>query len=71
MELKLDATHDEICCATLPLTSGSLVALHATGTSGRTTEVVALVSANLTTTVLRFLLLRTWVFGGAQRYKPV
>jgi putative flippase GtrA len=55
----------------LAITSSSLVVLHATGTSGRRTEAVVLVCANLAATVLRFLLLRTWVFGGSQRYRPV
>jgi putative flippase GtrA len=51
----------------LALTSGSLAALHASGVSGRTTEAIVLVGANLAATLLRFLLLRSWVFGWAQR----
>ncbi|MGZ4615372.1 MAG: glycosyltransferase [Actinomycetes bacterium] len=51
----------------LALTSSSLAVLHATGTSSRTTEAVVLVVANLAATVLRFLLLRTWVFARPQR----
>ncbi|WP_328674825.1 bifunctional glycosyltransferase family 2/GtrA family protein [Streptomyces sp. NBC_00328] len=50
----------------LALTSGSLAALHHwTHTPGRSTEVVVLVTANLAATLLRFLLLRTWVFATA------
>ncbi|MGZ4596312.1 MAG: glycosyltransferase [Actinomycetes bacterium] len=51
----------------LALTSSSLAVLHATGTSSRTTEAVVLVVANLAATVLRFVLLRTWVFARPQR----
>jgi putative flippase GtrA len=47
----------------LVLTSGSLALVHASGISGRTTEALVLVSANLLATLLRFLLLRAWVFG--------
>ena len=46
----------------LGLTSGSLALVHASGISGRTTEALVLVSANLLATLLRFLLLRAWVF---------
>jgi putative flippase GtrA len=46
----------------LALTSGALALLHASGTTGRTTEAAVLVSANLVATLLRFLLLRAWVF---------
>ncbi len=46
----------------LGLTSGSLALLHATTTPSRLLEVVALVVANGAATVLRFVLLRTWVF---------
>ncbi|WP_424186129.1 glycosyltransferase [Actinokineospora sp. G85] len=46
----------------LGLTSGSLTLLHGLGAPGRGTEVVVLVAANLGATVLRFLLLRGWVF---------
>ncbi len=50
----------------LALTSGSLAALHHwTHTPGRSTEIVVLVTANLAATLLRFLLLRTWVFATA------
>lgn len=50
----------------LALTSGSLAALHHwTHTPGRPTEIVVLVTANLAATLLRFLLLRTWVFATA------
>jgi putative flippase GtrA len=56
----------------LGLTSGSLALVHASGSSGRLTEAVVLVSANLLATLLRFLLLRGWVFGGpvAPAYQP-
>ncbi|WP_432066861.1 glycosyltransferase [Streptomyces sp. C10-9-1] len=47
----------------LALTSGSLAALDAAaGNPSHTTELAVLVAANLAATVLRFLLLRTWVF---------
>ena len=47
----------------LALTSGSLAALHAVAaTPPRLVEVGALVAANLLATVLRFVLLRAWVF---------
>ncbi|GAB7040777.1 MULTISPECIES: bifunctional glycosyltransferase family 2/GtrA family protein [Catenuloplanes] len=47
----------------LALTSGSLAALHAvTETPHRVIELLILVVANLTATVLRFLLMRAWVF---------
>ena len=49
----------------LALTSGSLLLLHASGQSGRTTEALVLVCANLLATLLRFLLMRAWVFGRA------
>jgi putative flippase GtrA len=50
----------------LGLTSGSLAVLHAvTPVPARLTEVTVLVAANLAATVLRFLLLRAWVFRGA------
>ena len=49
--------------AALLLTSGALAALHAlTANPTRLVEVAALVTANLAATVLRFLLLRNWVF---------
>ncbi|MCK9899239.1 glycosyl transferase [Parafrankia colletiae] len=47
----------------LALTSGSLAALHAASDEpGRLLEVSVLVLANLASTVVRFLLLRAWVF---------
>ncbi|MFF4535136.1 glycosyltransferase [Streptomyces aureus] len=47
----------------LALTSGALAVLHhGTRAPGRPTEITVLVVANLTATVLRFLLLRRWVF---------
>ncbi|MER5383326.1 bifunctional glycosyltransferase family 2/GtrA family protein [Streptomyces sp. NPDC002688] len=52
----------------LALTSGSLAALHRwTPGPGRPTEIAVLVTANLAATLLRFLLLRTWVFTAAAR----
>ena len=50
----------------LLLTSGSLVLLHALADPSRAFEVTVLVLANLAATVLRFLLLRRWVFGRAR-----
>ncbi|GAB3424733.1 bifunctional glycosyltransferase family 2/GtrA family protein [Flindersiella endophytica] len=47
----------------LALTSGSLAGLHAvTATPHRAVELVVLVAANLAATVVRFVLLRAWVF---------
>ncbi|KAA9152472.1 glycosyltransferase [Amycolatopsis acidicola] len=46
----------------LALTSGSLALLHAGGEPGRFAELAVLVLANLASTVLRFLLFRSWVF---------
>ena len=47
----------------LALTSGSLAALHAQSTApNRGLEAAVLVGANLAATVLRFVLLRAWVF---------
>ena len=47
----------------LAVTSGSLAALHALDPdAGRGVEVTVLVLANLVATVLRFVLLRAWVF---------
>ena len=47
----------------LGLTSGSLLALHAvTATPARAAELTVLVLANLASTVLRFVLLRLWLF---------
>ncbi|MEW9517369.1 glycosyltransferase [Streptomyces tubercidicus] len=52
----------------LVLTSGSLTALDAAGgTAAHGTELAVLVSANLAATVLRFLLLRAWVFPDRER----
>ncbi|MFI5683132.1 glycosyltransferase [Streptomyces sp. NPDC051636] len=52
----------------LALTSGSLAALHhlAPG-AARRIEIVVLVTANLAATLLRFLLLRAWVFPARRR----
>ncbi len=44
------------------LTAGSLAWLHAATQPSRATELAVLVLANLTATVLRFTLLRHWVF---------
>ncbi len=46
----------------LALTSGSLAVLNGLTTPGRGLELAVLVAANLAATVLRFLLLRGWVF---------
>ncbi|MCR6483402.1 bifunctional glycosyltransferase family 2/GtrA family protein [Amycolatopsis sp. OK19-0408] len=46
----------------LALTSGSLALLHGSTTPGLVLEITVLVLANLAATVLRFLLLRGWVF---------
>jgi len=46
----------------LALTSGSLAILHGLADPGRALELAVLVLANLAATVLRFLLLRGWVF---------
>jgi putative flippase GtrA len=46
----------------LALTSGSLTILHGLTAPGRGLELAVLVLANLAATVLRFLLLRGWVF---------
>jgi putative flippase GtrA len=46
----------------LGLTSGALAVLNGLTTPGRALELVVLVAANLAATVLRFLLLRGWVF---------
>ena len=48
----------------LALTSGSLAMVHAIMDPSRAVEVVALVLANLAATLLRFVLLRRWVFTG-------
>ncbi|MFJ4847048.1 glycosyltransferase [Streptomyces sp. NPDC088733] len=53
----------------LALTSGALAALHhAAPGAGHRVETGALVAANLAATLLRFLLLRSWVFPG--RHAP-
>jgi putative flippase GtrA len=53
----------------LSLTSGSLALLHQfTGTPGRLAELAVLVAANLAATVVRFVLLREWVFRLPQGY---
>jgi len=50
----------------LALTSGALTALHAGSShASRGLEVCVLVAANLVATVIRFVLYRTWVFGGS------
>jgi putative flippase GtrA len=50
--------------AGLALTSGALLGLHALSAHpGRITEVTVLIGANLIATVVRFVLLRAWVFG--------
>ena len=50
----------------LAVTSGALAGLHAlTAQPGRAAEVAVLVVANLTATVVRFLLYRGWVFRSA------
>ncbi|GAA3884428.1 bifunctional glycosyltransferase family 2/GtrA family protein [Saccharothrix violaceirubra] len=46
----------------LALTSGSLFLLHRFAQPGGTAELVTVIGANLMATVLRFLLLRNWVF---------
>jgi putative flippase GtrA len=45
----------------LALTSGSLAVLHS---ASRGFEVSVLIAANLVATVIRFVLFRTWIFGG-------
>ncbi|MFC9959172.1 glycosyltransferase [Streptomyces nigra] len=52
----------------LALTSGSLAVLHGVAPhAARATELVVLVAANLGATLLRFLLLRVWVFRAGRR----
>jgi putative flippase GtrA len=46
----------------LALTSGSLALLNSTTNPSQVAEIAAVVTANLLATVLRFLLLRNWVF---------
>jgi putative flippase GtrA len=56
----------------LALTSGTLALLHAaTAAPARSTEVVALVVANALATLLRFVLLRGWVFRRASPPAPI
>jgi putative flippase GtrA len=53
----------------LALTSGALAALHAASAHPAVIwEVTVLVVANLIATILRFLLMRTWVFGSQQAH---
>jgi len=54
----------------LTLTSGSLALLNAVTTPGLALEITALVLANLAATVLRFLLLRGWVFNPQRQNAP-
>ncbi|RFU87362.1 glycosyltransferase [Streptomyces triticagri] len=55
----------------LALTSGSLAALDAAGGgASHTTELTVLIAANLAATVLRFLLLRAWVFPDRGAARP-
>jgi putative flippase GtrA len=52
----------------LAVTSGSLAALHAIRATPRTlVEIALLVAANLVATVLRFVMLKSWVFHPGQR----
>jgi putative flippase GtrA len=52
----------------LALTSGALQALHAVAPSpSQVVEVAVLTAANLAVTVVRFVLLRTWVFQARQQ----
>ncbi len=46
----------------LGLTSGALALLHMLGEPHRAVELLVLVAANLMATVIRFVLLRGWVF---------
>ncbi|MGI8449436.1 MAG: GtrA family protein [Streptosporangiaceae bacterium] len=55
----------------LVLTSGALAALHASAPqAGRTAELTVLVAANLTATLVRFGLYRSWVFRGPRPGLP-
>jgi putative flippase GtrA len=55
----------------LGLTSGSLALLQLlTGTPGRVIEIVVLVLANLLATIVRFVLLRGWVFRAQRGHEP-
>jgi len=51
-----------VFCLGLGLTSGSLAVLNGLTAPGRALELAVLVAANLAATVLRFVLLRGWVF---------
>jgi putative flippase GtrA len=54
---------------TLGITSGALDALHGlVAEPSRTVEVAMLVLANLAATLIRFVLLRTWVFSGRRAH---
>lgn len=46
----------------LGLTSGALALLHTMGEPHRAVELLVLIAANLMATVVRFVLLRGWVF---------
>jgi len=53
------------------LTSGSLLALHSSAPDAtRGVELAVLTAANLASTVLRFLLLRSWVFRNRRDHRP-
>ena len=52
------------------LTSGSLALLHASDAGGRGVELAVLTGANLLATLLRFLLLRSWVFRDRRHHRP-
>ncbi|RII11949.1 Undecaprenyl-phosphate 4-deoxy-4-formamido-L-arabinose transferase [Streptomyces sp. YIM 130001] len=55
----------------LALTSGSLAALDAAGGgASHATELTVLIAANLAATILRFLLLRAWVFPDRRQATP-
>ncbi|MBB5873875.1 putative flippase GtrA [Allocatelliglobosispora scoriae] len=55
----------------LVVTSGSLGLLHALAPDpSRSTELAVLIAANLTATLLRFTLLRSWVFGSTVTVVP-
>ncbi|MEQ0560795.1 bifunctional glycosyltransferase family 2/GtrA family protein [Amycolatopsis sp. NEAU-NG30] len=54
----------------LALTSGALALLHGSTTPGLVLEITVLVLANLAATVLRFLLLRGWVFNPRRQSAP-
>ena len=56
-----------LACLPLALTLLTLVALGAGGTTSLATALVALTAVNAVATVLRFVLLRSWVFRSPQR----